>query len=264
MGVIFVDGLEINACHGVNAEEKTQPQPFILDAEIETDFYAAVKSDGLEDTINYSSVCKALAGAVTGNCFNLIEKLAAECAFTVMEKFGAKRAAVTVNKPCAPMKRKFDNVGVKVEFTRERACLAIGSSLGDRKAYLDGAVGTLGSTRGIKVKEVSKYIETEPYGGVAENKFLNAAVLIETYLPPRWLLNEIHRIEDRYGRVRDRRWGDRTLDIDIIFYGDRIISEEGLTVPHPEYALRDFVLIPLKEIAGDFVCPIMKKRVKDL
>ena len=75
------------------------------------------------------------------------------------------------------------------------------------------------------------------------------------------LLEEIHRIEAECGRERLVRWGDRTLDIDIIFYGQKIIREDMLSVPHPEYAERDFVLVPLKEIAPEFVCPLTFKKI---
>lgn len=264
MDTIFVKGLEISACHGVNDSEKTEPQPFVFDVELGYDLYKAGKSDDLKDTVNYSSVCKAITEVVQTNSFNLIEKLAAESCMVLMERFPVKRAAVTLEKPEAPMNRKFKSVGVKTEYVRELAYLSLGSSLGDRKSYIDSAVRKLSETRGIKVKKRSAYIETEPYGNVAVNKFLNAAVEIETFLPPHALLAEIHRIESECGRVRDKRWDDRTLDIDIIFYGDRIIRCADLVVPHPEYHKRDFVLSPLKAIAGDFICPIFNKKVRDI
>lgn len=264
MGTVFVKGLEISACHGVNPEEKVTPQPFVFDAEMEEDISLAAASDGLADAVNYSEVCKIITGVAQSGCFNLIEKLVWECAFAVLEKFPVNRICLTVNKPQAPMKRKFESVGVRLELKREKVCLALGSSVGDRRAALDGALSKLAATRGIYVKKCSSYIETEPYGGVAKNKFLNAAAEVETYLPPRVLLRELHRIEQECGRVREKHWDDRTLDIDIIFYGDKIICDDELTVPHPEYAKRAFVLQPLSEIVPNFVCPIMKKRVKDI
>lgn len=264
MGTVFVKGLEISACHGVNPEEKTEPQPFVFDVELEKDFSLAAATDDLSDTVNYSAVCKIITGVVQSNCFDLIEKLVWECAFAVLDKFPVDRICLTLNKPHAPMKRKFESVGVRLELKRERVFLALGSSLGDRRAALDAALAKLSATRGIYVGKHSSYIETEPYGGVARNMFLNAAVEIETYLPPHALLGELQRIERECGRVRDKHWDDRTLDIDIIFYGDKIICDDDLTVPHPEYAKRGFVLQPIKEIAANFVCPIMKKRVKDI
>lgn len=265
MGVIIVDKLEVFACHGVNPEEKIQPQPFAFSAALTVDFGAAVRSDDVADTVSYAAVCKLLTAVTQENCFNLIEKLAAACAFAVMENFPAvQELTLTVEKPRAPMKHKFASVGVTVRLARTRVLLSLGSSLGDRAGTLDGAVKLLSETRGISLKKVSTYIETLPYGGVAKQKFLNGAAEVQTFLPPHALLDEIHRIEGAYGRVRNTRWEDRTLDIDIVFYGNEIIADERLTVPHPEYARRDFVLTPLKEIAGDFVCPILKKRVKDI
>ena len=117
---------------------------------------------------------------------------------------------------------------------------------------------------GVKILKVSKYIETEPYGGAAKNMFLNCAAVAECLISPRRLLEEIHKIEKSFGRVRTVRWGDRTLDIDIVFFGDKAIAEEGLCVPHPDYLNRPFVLVPLKEIAPDFVCPKTFKRIADM
>lgn len=264
MDTIFVKGLEISACHGVNDSEKIRPQPFVFDIELGFDLYKAGRTDDLGDTVNYSAVCKTVTEVVCANSFNLIEKLAAECAFAILDKFPVSRVSLTLNKPDAPMNRKFESVGVRVEYERETVYLSLGSSLGDRKGHIDGAIAKLAATRGIEVKKRSAYIETPPYGGVAVNKFLNCAAEIITYLPPHALLSEIHRIEDECGRVRGRRWDDRTLDIDIIFYGGRVIRTPDLTVPHPEYYKRDFVLSPLKAVAGEFVCPIFHKKIKDI
>ncbi|MBD5632616.1 MAG: 2-amino-4-hydroxy-6-hydroxymethyldihydropteridine diphosphokinase [Clostridia bacterium] len=264
MNTVKIRGLEVSACHGVHDYEKVKPQRFVFDADLEVDFYEAAKCDDLRKTVNYSAVCNLIAGIATHNSFNLIEKLAYECAFAVLDNSPVKRVTLTVFKPDAPVKQKFENVGVTVEVSRQRAYLSLGSSMGDRKKYLDGGIEKLGKTRGITVKKVSSYINTRPYGGVAQNEFLNCAAEIETYLTPRQLLDEIHRIEEESGRVRKRRWDDRTLDIDIIFFGREVIYEDDLTVPHPDYFRRDFVLAPLKEIAPEFFCPVQNKKIKDL
>lgn len=265
LNAVLIRGLEISACHGVHDFEKVIKKPFVFDADVYVDFFNGAKNDDLQGTVSYSSVCNLLYEIATKNSFNLIEKLAYECAFSLLETFPEiKGVKITVYKPEAPIKHKFSTVGVTAEFSRQTAYLSLGSSEGDRKEYLDKALNALSDTRGIKVKKISSYLETEPYGGVAKNKFLNCAAEIETLLPPQALLNEIHRIEGECGRVRNKRWADRTLDIDIIFYGREIIAESNLIVPHPEYSKRGFVLIPLKEIAPDFVCPIKKVRLKDL
>lgn len=262
---VLIRGLKIKTCHGVHGYEKTTPQEFVFDADLQTDFYAAAKHDDIERACNYSTACKIINGVATGNVFNLIEKLAYECAFALLDGLpNVKSVKLAVCKPQAPIKLDFDTVGVTVQLSREQVYLSLGSSIGDRKNYLDTAVKKLDETRGIKVKKVSKYLETAPYGGVAQNAFLNCAVEIETYLAPENLLDEIHRIEEECGRVRKKRWDDRTLDIDIIFFGDKIIFSQRLVIPHPEYAKRGFVLQPLKEIAPGYICPDSKIQLKNL
>ena len=248
--VISIRGLEITACHGVLKEEKVNPQKFIFDLDLEVDFLHAAKTDDINSTVNYAEVCALIEGIAKGNKFNLIEKLCCECACAVLENFEkVRKIKITCSKPQAPVKQKFENISVTVTLERVKAYLSLGSSMGDREGYLNRAISLLGATRGIKVEKVSSYLQTEPYGGVAKNKFLNCAVCVETWLPPHTLLDEIHRIEESCGRVREKHWDDRTLDIDIIFYGDREICDETLIIPHPDYKNREFVLKPLKSIA---------------
>lgn len=249
---IKITNLVIHAAHGVLDFEKLNKQRFVFDVEYELFSQAAAASDNLNDTVNYVAVCDTVASVAETKCFNLIEKLAREVALAILEKFAKIRCVyVTVHKPEAPIKRKFKDISASYFAECETAYLSLGSSLGDRKAQLDRAVELLRSTRGIRVDAVSDYIETVPYGGVAQNQFLNAAVKIATLLSPRELLDEIHKIEHACGRVRTVHWGDRTLDIDIIFFGNKVIEEDGLIIPHPEYKKRDFVLIPLKQIKPD-------------
>lgn len=264
MGKIIIRGLKVLACHGVKDFEKTEKQPFIFDADIEYDFFSAYRSDNLDDTINYSAVSKTIVSVATQNTYDLIEKLAYECAYAVMNNYPAKKIILTVYKPEAPMKLDFETVGVTVEVERAKVYLSLGSSIGDRRAYLDNAIKLLDKDSAIRVEKVSDYMETEPYGGVAENIFLNCAVGIETLYSPNQLLDAIHRIEAECGRVRNKHWEDRTLDIDIVFFGKKIILEDDLVIPHPDYINRNFVLEPLKQIAPNFICPICHKAIKDI
>ena len=261
---ILIRGLEVNACHGVLAEEKANQQTFIFDADLYVDFYSAAKNDDLNATVNYAKACDILVETATKKSYNLIETLAYSGVYALLEGLNLKKVSLTVYKPQAPINHKFDTVGVTAVAEKERVLLSLGASVGDRKNYFDMALKMLSQTRGISLKKVSSYIETEPYGGVAKNGFLNCAVEIETYYTPRQLLEEIHRIEAACGRERTVHWGDRTLDIDIIFFGRKVIEEDDLQIPHPEYFKRAFVLEPLKEIAPDFVCPVLHKKVKDL
>ena len=265
MDIISIRGLEISACHGVKDCEKINPQPFVFDADIQTDFFAAARADNLDATVNYSSVCKLITSVTEGNTFNLIEKLSYGAAMLLAEKYPALSSVeVTVHKPRAPIGLPFDDVSITQKVSRKTALLSLGSSEGDRRANLEGGIEALRNIRGVKLLKTSAFMETEPYGGVAKNRFLNCAVMVECLIDARTLLNEIHRTEAQFKRVRDRRWADRTLDIDSIFFGNDVICEEGLCIPHPDYINRQFVIQPLKEIAPDFVCPVLHKRISDL
>ena len=145
------------------------------------------------------------------------------------------------------------------------ALIGLGSNLGDRKAYLDRAVASLSGTPGISLRAVSRYHETSPVGGPAgQGTFLNAAAALETTLEPEPLLQVLHSIEDRAGRVRVERWGERTLDLDLLLYGSAVIATMRLRVPHPMMAFRRFVLAPLVEVAPLAVDPITGRTIVDL
>ncbi len=133
--------------------------------------------------------------------------------------------------------------------------LGLGSNLGEREAYLEDAIARLDADKDINVLKRSSMIQTEPVGDLAQPMFLNIAIEIATNLRPRALLDVCLEIELANGRVRNEKWGARTLDIDILFYGDAIIDEPGLCIPHPEIALRRFVIAPLAEIAPKFEHP---------
>jgi 2-amino-4-hydroxy-6-hydroxymethyldihydropteridine diphosphokinase len=147
----------------------------------------------------------------------------------------------------------------------ETACIGLGSNLGDRRAQLDAAVEAIGAIVGVELTSVSSYHETRPAGGPAEQpQFLNAAARVETTLEPEALLAELHALERRAGRIRDERWGPRTVDLDLLTYGDRVILRPELTVPHPRMAVRRFVVAPLSEIASDVVEPVTRMSIRQL
>lgn len=147
------------------------------------------------------------------------------------------------------------------------AVIAIGSNLGDRAATFSAAVRTLAEAEGIEVTAISTPIETvalRPEGADADAPaYLNAVVLVRTTLAPHALLTLLHAIEDEHGRVREERWGDRTLDLDLIDYAGMQSSTDDLTLPHPRAHERVFVLQPWAEVAPDAVLP-GHGRVSDL
>jgi len=122
---------------------------------------------------------------------------------------------------------------------QERVIIGLWSSLGNKQDYLDGACEQM-KKLGNNFR-VSTYIESEPIWGVAENTFLNAVCSFETDLPPHELLVQLQSIEKQFNRTRQKRWEDRTLDLDILYYGDRVIDTSELQIPHPEIQKRDFV-----------------------
>lgn len=126
--------------------------------------------------------------------------------------------------------------------------LSLGSNLGDRLNYLSQAVTTLTNTPKIKVLKVSSIYQTKPVGGPEQDDYLNAVVKIDTELSPQELLAVTQSIENNAGRVREVRWGPRTLDIDVLTYADLISADEKLTLPHPRISERAFVLVPFYEI----------------
>jgi len=145
-----------------------------------------------------------------------------------------------------------------------QAYLAIGGNQGDVQQTMHSAVEQLGEVDGITAVELSPIYSTAPVGVDAQFVFHNAAIVCETELPPLDLLDVMQRIEHSAGRERTVRWGPRTLDIDMIGYGDKLISHPRLTLPHPAAWYRRFVLNPLCDIASDWIHPERKATVLEL
>ena len=124
--------------------------------------------------------------------------------------------------------------------------LGIGSNLGDRHKNIRLALEKISSLKNTKIVKLSKIIETDPVGGPSrQGKFLNAVLKIKTDLTPLKLLKQLQKIENEVGRRRTVRWGPRTIDLDILLFGDKVIERKELKVPHPRLMERDFVLKPL-------------------
>jgi 2-amino-4-hydroxy-6-hydroxymethyldihydropteridine diphosphokinase len=148
---------------------------------------------------------------------------------------------------------------------RRLALLGLGSNLGDRKVNLDGAIAALRQMPGVNLRDVSSYHETPAVGGpVGQAPFLNAVATAEPALEPHALLGVLLEIEDRFGRVRTVRWGERTLDLDLLIFGDRVIETNELIVPHPRLVFRRFMLAPAAEVAPRAVEPRTERTVADL
>ncbi|MEU6007362.1 2-amino-4-hydroxy-6-hydroxymethyldihydropteridine diphosphokinase [Streptomyces sp. NPDC047453] len=139
----------------------------------------------------------------------------------------------------------------------KRAVISIGSNLGNRLETLQGAVDALEDTPGVRVKAVSPVYETEPWGVEpgSQPSYLNAVVILKTTLPPSSLLERAHAVEEAFSRVRDERWGPRTLDVDIVAYAETVSDDPLLTLPHPRAHERAFVLAPWYDVDPDAQLP---------
>ncbi|MCX4804828.1 2-amino-4-hydroxy-6-hydroxymethyldihydropteridine diphosphokinase [Streptomyces sp. NPDC058682] len=137
------------------------------------------------------------------------------------------------------------------------AVIALGANLGNRLETLQGAIDALGDTPGMRVKAVSPVYETEPWGVApgSQPSYLNAVVAVKTTLPPSSLLERAHAVEEAFDRVREERWGPRTIDVDIVAYADRVSDDPVLTLPHPRAHQRAFVLAPWHDIDPEAQIP---------
>ena len=136
-----------------------------------------------------------------------------------------------------------------------RAYIGLGSNLGDREQAIRSALAAIAELPDTELVRVSSLYDTEPVGEVDQPNFLNAAVMVDTELDARTLLWNLMLVERRLGRVRTQHWGPRTIDLDLLLYGDEIIEDEDLRVPHPEIIRRSFVLVPLVELEPRLVHP---------
>lgn len=141
-------------------------------------------------------------------------------------------------------------------------CVGLGSNLGDRRGHLRAALAEM--RRAGRLLVVSPLYETEPVGLREQPLFLNAVAKLETELAARQLLEQLLEIEAERGRVRDEKDGPRTLDLDLLLYGDEVIEEEGIAVPHARMHLRRFVLTPLAAVAPGWRHPLLGKTVEEL
>lgn len=151
--------------------------------------------------------------------------------------------------------------------TAHTAHIALGSNLGDRRAHIEAAVSALCRREGVEVVRVSTLTETEPVGPPGQGPYLNGAATLSTPLGARELVGLLLRIEREVGRDRSEdsvRWGPRVIDLDLLLYEDQVIDEPGLTLPHPRLHERDFVLVPLAEIAPSARHPVLGATASEL
>lgn len=258
---IEIRGLVVTTVVGVLVHERTSAQPVQIDLELWVDLRDAGRTDDLADTADYGSVVERVAAVVREATDLLLERLADRIAEAVLAFDGVEAVDVTLTKLRPPIPEQLDGTSISIHRSRvdydsvdhasHLALIALGSSLGDREEYLRRAVVSL-----PPVEAMSQVFETDPVGGPDDQgPYLNMVVSVRTTLDPYALLRRCRQIETEALRQRVVHWGPRTLDVDVLFYDDIAIDDPLLTIPHPRYAERRFVLAPLAEIAPER-CPV--------
>jgi len=144
------------------------------------------------------------------------------------------------------------------------AYIGIGSNLGDKLENCRRAMEAIGADARNRLIRRSRFYRTEPVGKKDQEWFINAVVAVETTMRPRELMEFLLSVEKGMGRIRQERWGPRIIDLDILFYGDRVLDEEGLQIPHPRLHERRFVLAPLKDMAPGLLHPVFRRTVAEI
>lgn len=262
MDKIYINNLEFIGFHGVFPEEKKLGQKFLVSLELIVDTKEAGKTGDLTKSVHYGLVAQDVERVFLEKSIDLIETCAENIAEMVLKKYElVKEVKVTVKKPWAPLQMHFENVAVEISRKWHKVYLSLGSNMGDKRENLLEAIKRVGELENTEVVKSSTILETEPFGYIEQDNFLNACLEVKTLLTPQEFLSSILKTELDMGRVREIKWGPRVIDIDILFYDAEIIQEDNLAVPHPWICEREFVLEPLSEIAPNYVHPLERKTI---
>ena len=264
MDQLRIKDLEVYAYHGVFAAEKELGQRFVLDLILDYDMTRAAKTGDLTASIHYGELAQELVKWCQESKEDLIETLAYQLIGKIFQSYDlVEKVSLEVKKPWAPVPLPLDTCSVKLVRQKRKIFVALGSNQDNSDANLDAALEKM-AEQNIRILQASSRIETEPWGGVEQDPFLNQVVEIETWLNPEELMQTLLAIEADLRRVREIKWGPRVIDLDILYIGQEEIYSPDLIVPHPYVAERAFVLQSLVEIAPHFVDPVQKKSICQL
>ncbi len=262
---IKIKNMEVYANHGVFPEENKLGQKFLVSAVLSVNTRKAGKTDDLALSVDYGGICQFIDDYMKKHTCKLLECAAEGLARELLIHTACLEGVrLEIKKPWAPVGLPLETVSVEITRRWHTAYIALGSNIGKRKAYLDGAVRALELLADTDVVSVSSFYETAPYGMTEQDDFLNACLKLRTLLEPEELLEALNKIEQAAGRERKIHWGPRTLDLDIIFYDDLVSETEELCIPHVEMHKRKFVLEPLCEIAPYKRHPVYGKTVREM
>ena len=262
MDQIAIKDLECYCHHGVLKEENVLGQKFLVSAILYCDTQKAGMTDDLSYSINYAEAAHVIYDHMKENQYQLLETAAEKLADLLLHRYPSlEQVDICIKKPWAPILLPLDTVSVTISRKWETVYIGAGSNMGDREAYIQGAFEGIRKDINCRKLQRASLYETEPYGYVEQERFINTVFTFETLYHPQELLDFLHGLEQEGNRVREIHWGPRTIDLDILFYGDAVIQEEHLIVPHREIPLREFVLEPLQEIAPFVRHPVNGKTV---
>lgn len=264
MDKLDIKGLEVFAYHGLFPAEKELGQKFVFDISLTYPMTQSATTGDLTQSVHYGQLCQQ----VTEWCQSSKEDLIETVAYRILEKIFnhypiVQRVDITLKKPWAPVHLPLETCSVTLTREKSRAFIGLGTNLGDKLANLTLAKEKI-IQAGLTILKESSFLETEPWGGVEQDGFLNQVIEIETWLPAEELLQTLLGIELEMGRVREIKWGPRLIDLDVLFIEDKIIYTDDLIIPHPYVAEREFVLTSLAEIAPHYVHPVLNKPMRQL
>lgn len=265
MDYIAIKNLEVFSKHDVFDEVNRFAKKYSINAKVYLDTKEAGIYDELDKTLDYSKVCHFMSAFMRGHNFNLLEAYADRLSTDLLIEYPLIQSIeLEIRKLWAPIGLPIEEVSVSVERGWHKVFLSLGSNMADRERYLKEAMFYMENNETIRIKRESKIIETEPYGMVDQDKFLNSAIEISTLMSPMELLTYVKNLERMAGRIKTEHWGPRPLDIDILFYDDIVMDSEMLTIPHADLHNRAFVLDPMMEIAPYVRHPGLNKTIKEM
>ncbi|MCL2253572.1 MAG: 2-amino-4-hydroxy-6-hydroxymethyldihydropteridine diphosphokinase [Lachnospiraceae bacterium] len=262
---IRINELECFAYHGVHSYENEKGQNFYVNASLYTETRSAGIGDDLSLTVNYGEVMRFITEFMIQDTFKLIETVAEKLAVGILLKFPlVNKLDLEVRKPNAPIELKFESVSVKITRGWNMTYVAVGSNLGDSEKLIADAVDKITAHPYIREFRSSALFKSSPYGVANQPDFLNGVFSFRTLLMPGELLSFLKGLEQEAGRVKSVHWGQRTLDLDILFWNELVMNDEKLTIPHPDMQNRDFVLKPLAELCPYLKHPILNLTIRQL
>jgi len=264
---IYIKDLKLYGYHGVNPEEKSAGQDFLFNIKIKLaeDALVSGKSfkDSIEETVNYSEIISLVKKINSKKKYDLLEALAGDIAREILS-FSPLilKTSIKVEKINPPINEDIGSVGVKCSLENKvvadstRFYLSIGSNTGDRQANLRNAVKALKQSKNLEVLKVSSFYETEPMYVKDQEPFYNISLegIAESCYSPFEMLGFLKSIEYSLGRkTGGQRFGPRIIDLDLLYFGGQKIVSDILVLPHPRINERNFVLVPLAEIAPGII-----------